>query len=210
MDGVGAGVGVGPSGCLEVAGPPGVADGVLIGTGVTVGVGTGFLAAFTLILQTAFTFLLLLDVAVIFAEPAFFAVTTPVLLTVAMLFLLDFQVTFLFAFAGLTFFTLSLNLLPAVNVFFLAFKVIFFAFGAASALGAMVNAEASRAKDKTTADALCSFFFMATSHDQDKICKNHTQKSSCFMLPPFYIIYCIVSKMRGKYNDILVILSWIC
>ncbi len=175
--GVGAGVGVGPSGSLEGAGPvgAGVAVGALVGIGVTAG-GVGFLAAFTVIVHTAFTFLLLLDVAVILAVPAFFAVTTPVLLTVAMVFLLVFQVTFLFAFAGLTFFTFSLNLLPAVNVFFLALKVIFFVFGAASAFGAMVNAEASRARDKTTADALCSFFFMATSHDQDKMCRKQAQK----------------------------------
>lgn len=115
------------------------------------------LAAFTVILQTAFTFLLLLETAVIFAVPAFFAVTTPLLLTAATVFLLDFHVTFLLALAGVTFFTFKVNFDPAVNVFFVAFNLSFFVLGAAFALGTEKTVQAS-AIDKTAATIFLEFF----------------------------------------------------
>ena len=128
------------------------------GVGVAVGVGVGVLfvdlsfAFFTTVtLQVALAFLFFLDVAVIFAVPTFFALTTPRLLTVATDLLLDFHVTFLDALAGFTFFTFNVNLLPTANFFFLAESVIFFVFGAAFACGTVTKAEAQRAIDKATA-----------------------------------------------------------
>lgn len=146
--------------CAGVAeGVAGAAEGEAVAEGATVASGV-FFAAFTVILHTAFAFLLLLETAVMFAVPVFFAVTTPFLLTLATAFLLDFQVTFLFAFAGVTFFTFKVNLSPTDNVFLVAFSFSFFVLGAAFAAGAKENAETTRASDKNAATILFEFFLI--------------------------------------------------
>ena len=167
MDAVGFGVSTGGAtvgagvcvwfcaGEVDGAAEAGAADGVAEAGAVGV-----VFAAFTVILHTAFAFLLLLETAVMFAVPAFFAVTTPFLLTLATDFLLDFQVTFLFALAGVTFFTFKVNLPPTDNVFFVAFSFSFFVLGAAFTAGANENAEKTRASDKKAATTLFEFFFI--------------------------------------------------
>lgn len=137
------------------------------GVGVAVGVGDGVLFVdlsvdflTTVTLQVALAFLFFLDMAVIFAVPTFFALTTPRLLTVATDLLLDFHVTFLDALAGFTFFTFNVNLLPTVNFFFLAESVIFFVFGAAFTSGMAEKAVAQRAIDKATAQVFFNNLFI--------------------------------------------------
>lgn len=124
-------------------------------------VGVFFLVAFfTVIRQVALTFLLPFDVAVIVVEPTFFAFTIPFLLTVATDFLLDFQVTFLEALDGFTFFTFKVNFCPTVNVFFFAFSLICLGFDAALISGVTEKAEIARAIETKTAHAFCILFFM--------------------------------------------------
>lgn len=176
MFGVGSGVttgaGVpGSDGVFELAGVVVGATGVVTagddaaGGGVVGGVvGVGMDAAFTLIVHVAFTFLLLLETAVIFALPSFFALTTPFLLTDATDFLFDFQVTFLFALAGFTF-AFKVNLSPTVKVLLFLFSVIIFALGAAFAYGVVENAVRTSIKDKMSAtDFLVLFAFKCSFH----------------------------------------------
>ena len=113
----------------------------------------GVVLFLTVMRQVALTFLLLFDVAVIVAVPAFFAFTTPLLLTVATDFLLDFQVTFLEALAGFTLFTFKVIFCPTVSVFFFVFSLICLVFGAAFASGTIQREEAARAMDIATAQA---------------------------------------------------------
>jgi hypothetical protein len=76
----------------------------------------------------ALAFLFFLETAVIVAFPTFLAVMTPLLFTVATLLLLDFHLTALDAFLGLTDFTFALNVSPTCRVLLFAFKVIFVGF----------------------------------------------------------------------------------
>lgn len=140
-----------------VAGVPGsgVTAGAWLGAGTagvvtTGGFGTTFLTTLTLIVD--FTFFFFFEVTVTLQEPAFLALITPFLDTVATFFLLDLNLkalTFLLAFLGLTFLILILKVFPSFRVTDFLFNVIFFgntAFLADTSAGSAIP-DTARQKD---------------------------------------------------------------
>ena len=115
-------------GCIKITYIQICQFGTSVGFTVDVGLGVAVAFFFTVILHTAFAFLLLLLTAVIVAFPAFFAVTFPLELTVVIFLLEVFQVTALDAFAGFTVFTFKVTVFPSYNVLLVAFSLIDVAF----------------------------------------------------------------------------------
>ena len=142
-----------------------VVSGALVGdtTGAVVAGDVFFFM--TVILHTAFTFLLLLLTAVIFAVPFFFAVTFPLAVTVAIFLLEVFHVTAADALAGVTFFTFKVTFCPTYNFLLVAFNLIAVAFFAAACVltGQTARLPTDNANTNPTAAILFCCFFIKNS-----------------------------------------------